>query len=136
MKNPRDGGAWWAAVYGIAQSWTRLKRLSSSSTGVGDHWLLLPFTDTWASQVALVVKNPPANVCLKRHRFDPWAGAGRGEDPLEEEMATHCSISAWRIPWTEEPGGLQFMGSQSQKLLKWLGMHAQFNQTIGKLHSL
>ena len=34
------------------------------------------------------------------------------EDPLEEEMATHSSIPAWRIPWTEEPGGLQFMGSQ------------------------
>ena len=34
------------------------------------------------------------------------------EDPLEEEMATHCSILAWRIPWREEPGGLQFMGSQ------------------------
>ena len=34
------------------------------------------------------------------------------EDPLEEEMATHSSILAWRIPWTEEPGGPQFMGSQ------------------------
>ena len=35
-----------------------------------------------------------------------------GEDPLEEEMATHSSILAWRIPWTEEPGRLQSMGSQ------------------------
>ena len=34
------------------------------------------------------------------------------EDPLEKEMATHASILAWRIPWTEEPGGLQSMGSQ------------------------
>ena len=34
------------------------------------------------------------------------------EDPLEEEMATHSSILAWRIPWTEKPGGLQFIGSQ------------------------
>ena len=34
------------------------------------------------------------------------------EDPLEKEMAIHSSILAWRIPWTEEPGGLQFMGSQ------------------------
>ena len=33
------------------------------------------------------------------------------EDPLDEEMATHPSILAWRIPWTEEPGGLQSMGS-------------------------
>ena len=36
------------------------------------------------------------------------------EDPLEKEMATHSSILAWRIPWTEEPGGLHSMGSQSQ----------------------
>ena len=34
------------------------------------------------------------------------------EDPLEKKMANHSSILAWRIPWTEEPGGLQFMGSQ------------------------
>ena len=34
------------------------------------------------------------------------------EDPLEEEMTTHSSILDWEIPWTEEPGGLQFMGSQ------------------------
>ena len=34
------------------------------------------------------------------------------EDPLEKGMATHSSSLAWRIPWTEEPGGLQFMGSQ------------------------
>ena len=34
------------------------------------------------------------------------------EDPLEEGMVTHSNILAWRIPWTEEPGGLQFIGSQ------------------------
>ena len=37
------------------------------------------------------------------------------EDPLEKEMATHSSILAWRIPWTEEPGGLQSMGSQKSQ---------------------
>ena len=36
------------------------------------------------------------------------------DDPLEEEMATHASVLTWRIPWTEEPGGLQSMGSQSE----------------------
>ena len=36
------------------------------------------------------------------------------EDPLEEGMATHSGILAWRIPWTEEPGGLQSVGSQNQ----------------------
>ena len=39
------------------------------------------------------------------------------EDPLEKEMATHSSILAWRIPWTEETGGLQSTGSQSQTRL-------------------
>ena len=37
------------------------------------------------------------------------------EDPLEKGMATHCSVLAWRIPWTEEPGGLQSMGSLSDQ---------------------
>ena len=40
------------------------------------------------------------------------------EDPLEEGMATHSSIIAWRIPWTGEPGGLQFMGHKSQTRLR------------------
>ena len=35
-----------------------------------------------------------------------------GKDPLEKEMATHSSVLAWRIPWTEEPGGLWLIGSQ------------------------
>ena len=42
------------------------------------------------------------------------------EDTLEKEMATHSSILAWRIPWTEEPGGLQSIGSQNQTQLKRL----------------
>ena len=62
----------------------------------------------WASQVVLVVKNPLANAGNVR-----VTGSILGqEDPLEEVMATHSSILAWRIPWTEETGGLQFLGSQ------------------------
>ena len=45
---------------------------------------------------------------------DPGSIAGL-EDPLEKGMATHSSFLAWRIPWTEEPGGLQSMGSQRVK---------------------
>ena len=41
-----------------------------------------------------------------------WVWSLGGEDPLEDEMATHSSILAWKIPQTEEPGGLQSMGSQ------------------------
>ena len=40
-----------------------------------------------------------------------WVQFLRWEDPLEKGLATHSSILAWRIPWTVEPGGLQFMGS-------------------------
>ena len=54
-----------------------------------------------------VVKNLPANAGATGE----VQSLGRG-DPLEEEMATQSSILAWKIPWTEEPGGLQSMGSQ------------------------
>ena len=54
-----------------------------------------------------VVKNPPAVQELQ----ETWIRSLAGEYPLEEGTATHSSILAWRIPWTEEPGGLQSMGS-------------------------
>ena len=46
---------------------------------------------------------------------ETWVLSLGQEDPLEKEMATHSSILAWRIPWTEEPGGLQSTGSQRVK---------------------
>ena len=58
--------------------------------------------------MALVVKNVPANARNKRFGFDPWVR----KIPPEEDMATHSSIFAWRIPCTEEPGRVQSMGSQ------------------------
>ena len=55
-----------------------------------------------------VVKNPPA--------MQETRGLSLGwEDPLEKEMATHSSILAWEIPWTQEPGRLQFMRSQKSQ---------------------
>ena len=60
-------------------------------------------------RVALVVKNPLANAGdIKRRWFNPLSW----EDPLEDGMATHSSILAWRIPWTDEPGRLWSTGSQ------------------------
>ena len=64
LENPMDGGAWWAAVHGVARS----------QTGLSDFTLTFHF------------------------------------HALEEEMATHSSVLAWRIPWTEEPGGLHRVG--------------------------
>ena len=66
------------------------------------------FTNTYiirASLVAQTVKNPPA---MQETQVQ---SLGR-EDPLEKEMATHSSILAWKIPWTEDPGRLQSTGSQ------------------------
>ena len=57
-----------------------------------------------------MVKNLPAKQEMQVHSLS-W------EDLLEEEIATHSSILAWEIPWTEEPGRLQSIGSQSQTRL-------------------
>ena len=61
-----------------------------------------------ASQMALAIKNPPANA----GRHETKVRSLSWEDPLKEGMATHSSILAWRIPWTEEPGRLQSIGLQ------------------------
>ena len=52
-----------------------------------------------------------------------------GEDPLEKEMAAHSSILAWRIPWTEEPGGLQSIGVAKSQA--WLSTHAHTDTEEG-----
>ena len=67
-------------------------------------WLYLGGTFR-ASLVAQTVKNPLA-------MWETWVQSLGWEDPLEESMATHASTFAWRIPWTEDPGGPQSMGSQ------------------------
>ena len=71
--------------------------------------------------MAQLVKNLPA-VQEIRLRSLGW------EDPLEKEMATHSSTLAWRIPWTEEPGRLQSMGSQELDTTERLN---HLNQHLG-----
>ena len=118
LENPRDGGAWWAAVYGVAQSRTWLKRLSSSSRwdlgflyssvgkesacNAGDgsliprlgrssgEWIGYPHQFSCASLVTQLVKNPPA-------MWETWVWSLDWEDPLEKGKATYSSILAWRI---------------------------------------
>ena len=84
-----DGGAWWAAVLGVAKSRTRLSAFTFTT---------LHFRN---SQVPRLVENPPAKQETRVRA-------------LEREMAVHSSILAWRIPWTEEPGGLQPVGVATQ----------------------
>ena len=109
-----DGEAWWAAVHGVAQSWTRLKRLSSSSSssfrkGEGSGTPLQysclenPMDgEAWWAAVHGVAKSQTR---LSDFTFTFHFHA------LEKKVATHSSVLAWRIPWTEKPGGLQSMGS-------------------------
>ena len=62
------------------------------------------YTDSWTSQVAQTVNLPTIQ--------ETWVQSLGREDLLEKGMATHSSTFAWKIPWTEEPCGLQSMGLQ------------------------
>ena len=91
LENPMDRGAWQATVHGVARV---------------NHALVI--------KPPPVVKNPPGNAGHARDTFglltQVWSLSQ--EYCLEKGMATHSSVFAWRIPWAEEPGGLQSMGSQ------------------------
>ena len=77
LENPRDGGAWWATVYGASQSQTQRSGLAAAAA----------YMKNQASLVAQLVKNPPA-------MQETWFRPLRGEDPLEKEKAAHYSILA------------------------------------------
>ena len=119
LEDPRDRGAQWSAVYGVAQSRTQLKRLSSNSSSnpslaFREDFPLyhcsgfLGFLIAWWLPRRLNGKES----AWQCRRHETWIQSLGQKYPLEEEMATHPSVLAWKIPWTEKPGGLQFMGSQ------------------------
>jgi len=85
-------------------SWIFQKQPHMPSSGYF-FWFPIPWESWWASLVTQGVKNLPA-----MQETQVWL-LGQ-EYPLEEEMGTHSSILAWRIPWIKEPGRLQSMGSQ------------------------
>ena len=94
LENPMDRGAWQATVHGVARvGHDMVTKLPPTMEELG----------FWGSSV---VKNLHANVGDAR---DANSILGQ-KDPLEKEMATHSSILAWRIPWTEESDGLQSLG--------------------------
>ena len=120
LENPRDGGAWWAAVYGVAQSRTRLKRLSSSSSSSStrvDHSHYKPWFPSSPGSSDLL------NSCVNLYHFhskfvsilnfpiNHYLPSLLEGLCFEKERATHSSVLAWRIPGTGEPGGLPSMGS-------------------------
>ena len=136
LENPMDGGAWWAAVHGVAKSdftftfhfhaleeemATHSSVLAWRIPGTGEPGGLRSMGShrvghDWSDLVVVVVYVwgfPRSSIGKNlpaiqetQVRFLGW------EDPLEKEMATHTSTLAWRIPWTEEPGRLLSLGLQ------------------------
>ena len=92
LKNPVDRGTWQATVHGDHKESDKVNCLHA----------LCPVSRLMA---APKVKSLPA-------MWETWVQSLGQEDPLEKENVTQCSILAWKIPWTKEPGDLQSMGSQ------------------------
>ena len=86
LENPMDGGACWAAVHGVAKSQTRLS----------------DFTFTFHFHALEKMQLGKMGCGVKYWRMLVWM--------MEKAVAPHSSTLAWKIPWTEEPGGLQSMG--------------------------
>ena len=129
-------GAWWAAIFGVAQSRTQLKRLSSSrvwnqirpervAAGIVDGWkeeTTKVHKKTLGGNVHYVDHGNDFHKCIQISGLPRWRWWYRTclpmlrslgpEGPLGEGMATHSSILVWGIPWTEEPGGLHSPGLQ------------------------
>ena len=99
LEKPMDRGAWTVTIRRVTQSQTRLKQLSTARP-----WNWQNFTPHRTSLVAQTVKHLPA-LRETEVRSLGW------EDALEKAMATHFSTLAWKMPWMEEPGCLQSMGS-------------------------
>ena len=119
--------------YGFSQCWPLLSPPDTPTAECGFHLgptasflLELLVIALLSSLVPQTVKNPPAQ---QETRVQPLGW----EDPLEKEMATHSRILAWRIPWTEEPGELQTMGSQRVRHMGAANTHTVSRQRIGPL---
>ena len=150
-----DGGAWWAALHGVAKSRTvlsdftftfdfhALKKDMEAHSSVRA-WRI-PGTAEPGGLPSVVLHRVGHDWRLNSSSGDPigFPGGTNGkeptcqcrrlkpvwslgwEDPLEESMATHSSILAWKFPWTEEPGRLQSMRlTNGWTQLKWLSIHA------------
>ena len=115
LENPRDWGAWWASFYGVTQSWTRLKRLSSSSSSSSILFIIHDKS----------VKGSPSGSEYACNVGDAW---DTGLVPWRRKMESHSSILAWEIPSTEDPVWLQSWGC------KELDKTEQLNTYIQRCH--
>ena len=90
----------WYIQYVFSQYWLMYWLVYLGYLGLADIFYICVYVRVYrASLVAQTIRNPPA-------MQETWIWSLSWEDPLEKEMATHSVIPAWRIPWTEEPGGL------------------------------
>ena len=117
VSSPHPGSRGWTHYHHLVAQPPGGSAVKESACNAGDPSLIpgsgrspgegirYPLQYYWASLVSQTVKNPPA-------MQETWVPSVGWEDPLEEGIATHSSIPAWRIPWAEEPGGLQSVESQ------------------------
>ena len=97
LENSTDRGDWRAIVHGVAKSQTQLSDFH--------------FHFSLVAQIVKILW-----LQCRRPGFNPWVG----KIPWRRKMATHSSILAWKIPWTEETGGLQSVESQKSGSTEWL----------------
>ena len=88
------------------------------------------YTDSYLGTASCFTQAPPVAQTVKTlpAMWETWVWSLGGEDPLEESVAAHSSVLAWRIPWTEEPCGLQSMGSHNRTRLS-IAQHSRFTPT-------
>ena len=125
LENPRDGGAWWAAVYGVAQSWTQLKRLSSSSSSsrTVQPWVFFGRNDAKAETRTLATSCEELTHWKRLWCWEGLGAGGKGDDRGWDGWMASPTRWMWvwvnsrRWWWTGRPGMLRFMGSQSRTWL-------------------
>ena len=151
LENPVDGGAWWAAVHGVAKSWTWLSDFSFTFQFLriaegngnplqcsclenprdGGAWWAAIYgvtqSRTWLKRLSSS-SSSRASLVAQMVKHLPTMQETRvwslgGEDPLEKEMATHFSILAWRIPWTKDLVGYSPWGHKESDTTERLHSH-------------
>ena len=158
LENPMDGGAWWAAVHGVARSRTQLsdfsftfhfhaleKEMATHSSVLA--WRIpetgepggLPSMGShrvghnWSDLAAAVFTRGFSHSSFGKDSLamqETWVRFLGQEDPLEKEMTTHSTILAWRRPWTKEPGGLWSMGLQELDTTEQLNHHHHHQSSL------